>query len=54
MHFFYFDFSFNRISCKPSEDPYQTPRSTASDLGLHCLTSSPKRDARLIWVNIIL
>ena len=26
----------------------------ASDLGLHCLPLSPKRDARLIWVNKIL
>ena len=27
-------------------DPDQTPR---SDLGLHCLPRSQKRDARLIW-----
>ena len=31
------------------EDPEQTPRS--SDVGLHCLSRSPKRDARLIWVK---
>ena len=34
-----------------SVDPDQTPRSAASDLGLHCLPMSQKRDARLIWVN---
>ena len=26
-------------------------RSVASDLGLHCLPRSKKRDARIIWVN---
>ena len=34
-----------------SVDPDQTPRSVASDLGLHCLPMSQKRDAMLIWVN---
>ena len=33
--FFYFHFIFN----------------VASDLGLHCLPRSQKRDFRLIWVN---
>ena len=33
--FFYFDFIFNRISCK---------RSAASDLGLHCLHLSKKKE----------
>ena len=37
-----------------SEDPDQTPRSVASDLGLHCLSMSHKKDARLIWVNYML
>ena len=32
--------------------PVQTPRSEASDLGLHCLPMSHKKDSRLIWVNI--
>ena len=32
-------------------DPDQTPRSTASDLGLYCLPMSHKRDTKLIWVN---
>ena len=31
--------------------PDQTPRSAASDLGLHCLPMSIKWDARLIWVK---
>ena len=35
-----------------NEDPDQTPRSAASDLGLHCLPVSQKWDARLIWVNL--
>ena len=34
-----------------SGDPDQMPRSAASDLGLHCLPMSHKKDARLIWVN---
>ena len=27
------------------------PHSAASDLGLHCLSMSHKKDARLKWVN---
>ena len=27
------------------------PHSVASDLGLHCLSLSRKKDARLIWAN---
>ena len=34
-------------------DPDQTPRSAASDLGLHCLAVSLLWDARLNWVKII-
>ena len=30
----------------------QTPRSAAFDLGLQCLQTSHKKDARLIWVNV--
>ena len=37
-----------------SADPDQTPRSAASDLGLHCLHRSQKGDARLIWVKVFL
>ena len=32
-------------------DPDQTPRSAASDLGLHCLPMSHLWDARHKWVN---
>ena len=35
-----------------SEDPDQTPRSAASDMGLHCLSVSLLWDARLKWVKI--
>ena len=35
-----------------SVDPGQTPRSVASDLGLHCLPMSHLWDARLKWVNV--
>ena len=35
-----------------SKVPDQTPRSAASDLGLHCLPMSQKWDARLIWLNV--
>ena len=34
-----------------SEDPDQTPRSAASDLGLHCLPVSLLCDAKHKWVN---
>ena len=52
---FYFKYIF---LLENSVDADQTPRSAASDLGLHCLPMSKKkkkkkkkRDARLIWVN---
>ena len=32
-------------------DPDQTSNSVASDLGLHCLPMSSKKDARHIWVK---
>ena len=35
-----------------SVDPYQTPSSVASDLGLHCLLMSLIWDDRLKWVNV--
>ena len=31
--------------------PNQTPLFVASDLGLHCLPMSPKKDVMHIWVN---
>ena len=34
-----------------SRDPDQTPRSAASDLGLHCLPVTLLRVSRLQWVN---
>ena len=34
-----------------SGEPDQTPCYAASDLVLHCLPMSHKKDARLIWVN---
>ena len=37
-----------------SVDPDQTPRSAASDLGLHCLPVSLLWDARHKWVNFTL
>ena len=33
-------------------DPDQTPRSVASNLGLHCLPVSHKKDDRHIWVKV--
>ena len=36
-----------------SGDPDQTPRSAASDLGLHCLPVTLLRVSRLQWVKII-
>ena len=33
-----------------SGDPDQTPRSSASNLGLHCLSMSQKKKARLIHI----
>ena len=36
-----------------SVDRDQTPRSAASDLGLHCLPVSLLWDARLKWVKIV-
>ena len=35
-----------------SEDPDQTPRSAASDLGLHCLPITLLRVSRLQWVKV--
>ena len=42
-----------RTSCNLcSVDPNRTPRSAASDLGLHCLPMSLLLDARLKWVSL--
>ena len=37
-----------------SGDPDQTPRSAASDLGLHCLPVALLGVSRLQWANIFL
>ena len=50
MVFFFFKLKSN-ILLEISEDPDQTPRSAASDLGLHCLSIFHKKDARHIRVN---
>ena len=39
--------------CANSGEPDQTPRFAVSDLVLHCLLMSHKKDARLIWVKRI-
>ena len=50
--FFHFYSNFKRNFCKQnSEEPDQTPHFAASDLVLHFLHMSHKKDARLIWVN---
>ena len=36
-----------------SEDPDQTPRSVASDLGLRCLSITLLRVSRLQWVKLL-
>ena len=41
--------TFKRIFCKQTTE---TQRSVASDLGLHCLSMSHKKDGRLIWVTL--
>ena len=49
--------NFNRKLCKQTVDcgdTDETPLSVASGLGLHCLPTSNKKDARLIWVKSIL
>ena len=45
--------SYEVHSVSNSADPDQMPHFEASDLGLHCLPMSHKKDARLIWVNSI-
>ena len=36
-----------------SGDPDQTRQYAVSDLGMHCLPISRKKDTRLIWVNML-
>ena len=52
----YFSFLFkiqNKLPFANSGEPDQMPHSAASDLVLHCLLMSHKKDAMLIWVNMI-
>ena len=49
----HFHFIFKKKICKQTGEPDQTPRLAASDLVLHCLPMSHKKDARLIWVKIL-
>ena len=39
--------------CDNSGEPDQTPRFAASDLVLHCLLMSHKKDTRLIWGKVL-
>ena len=48
MIFFMFIQISKEISVRNSGDPDQT---AASDLVLHCLSMSHKKEARIIWVN---
>ena len=49
---FHFYLNFKRkLLWANSEESDQTPRFAASDLILHCLPMSYKKDARLIWVK---
>ena len=42
----HFNSNFNRTFCEPnSGDPYQRLQNTASDLGLHCLCMSHKKES---------
>ena len=45
---FHFYSNFNRTLCKQTLENDQTP---SSDLGLHCLPMSHKKETRLKWVN---
>ena len=49
--YFSFLYKWNNLLVN-SGDPDQMLPSAASDLSLHCLSMSHKRDARLIWVKI--
>ena len=49
---FHFHSNIKTNFCKQTVvQPDQTPRFAASDLVLHCLPMSHKKDARLIWVK---
>ena len=48
----YFYSNFNGISCKQTGDYDQTPHFAASDLGLHCLPLSHKKDATCSLIRV--
>ena len=49
---FHLNSNFNRTFYKQTvEKNNQSSHSVASDLGLHCMPMSHRKDARLIWVN---
>ena len=50
-YFFSFLFKFKKKTQANSREPDQTPHFEASDLVLHCLPMSHRKDARLIWVK---
>ena len=53
MVFFIFFSNFNRKFCKQTVETLIRRRvSAASDLGLHCLPMSHKKEARLNWLNL--
>ena len=50
---FYFYSNYKRHFCNQTVvKPDQTPHIAVSDLSLHCLPMSHKRDARLIWAKL--
>ena len=46
--FFHFYSNLDSTICKQTVETDHTPRFAASGLGLHCLPTSHKKDARLI------
>ena len=51
--YFYHFLSVSVVFYANSADPDQTPRSAASDLGLHCLSMSPPGLNGLIFQNML-
>ena len=51
LYFFQILLELFNILLANSEDPDQTPHYAVSDMGLHCLPMSHKKDARHIWVK---
>ena len=49
--FHFYSYFLKKLLCANSGEPGQTPRFAASDLVLHCLPMSNKKDVRLILVK---